>query len=137
MQGCTVMDKRRLPPFASGSIVEDYETLFIYWEKARSRGREDLIEKSTLSNTDFDKLRVIVEEGTLTLEELLDRLSRDMTERIDPEVAVEALRERRIFLEADDARRYLARILAGWLIEAGEYWGILRLRRGWTSGREA
>lgn len=131
------MGKKRLPPFASGSIVEDYETLFIYWEKARSKGREDLIEKSTLSNTDFDRLRVIVEEGTMTLEELLERLARDMAERIDPEMAAEALRERRISLEADDARRYLAKILAGWLIEAGEYWSILRLRRGWTSGREA
>lgn len=131
------MGRRRLPPFASGSIVEDYETLFIYWERARSRGREDLIEKSTLSNTDFDKLRVIVEEGTMTLEDLLERLTRDMAKRIDPELAVEALSERRISLDAEDARRYLARILAGWLIEAGEYWSILRLRRGWTIGREA
>ncbi len=115
--------------FANGTIVSDYEPLFRYWEIARKRGREDLVDKAMLENTDFDYIRRMVLEQALNLLEVLDRLEEYFIDRIDPEIAVKALEETLgIELELEEARRRLARILAGWLLEAAQTWGIIRLR---------
>jgi len=121
--------EKRLPMFANGTIVSDYEPLFHYWEIARKRGREDLVDKAMLENRDFDYIRRMVLEQALNLLEVLDRLEEYFIDRIEPEIAVKALEETLgIELELEEARRRLARILAGWLLEAAQTWGIIRLR---------
>ncbi len=119
----------RRPPFASGKVAGDYEPLFLYWEAARERGREDLIEAATLREEDYKVLQREAGKG-LGLEALLEALTSYMEERVDPEVAAEAYRRYGVEAGPEDARRLIARLLASWLVEAGEYWGFVRLRRG-------
>ncbi len=117
--------------FATGTIVSDYEPLFRYWELARRKGREDLVDKAMLENKDFDYIRRMVLEQALNLLEVLDRLEEYFLDRIDAETAVKSLEETLgIELDPEEARRRLARILAGWLLEAAQTWGIIRLRGG-------
>ncbi len=119
----------RRPPFASGKVAGDYEPLFLYWEVARERGREDLIEAATLREEDYKVLQREAGEG-LGLDALLEALTSYMEDRVDPVVAAEAYRRYGVEASPEDARRLIARLLASWLVEAGEYWGFVRLRRG-------
>jgi len=123
------MGEKELPPFASGKIASDYSILFEYWRVARERGREDLVESGMLSEDDY---KMLVEEAAENpnLEDLLDALVARLLDRIDPDVAVEAVRRATgARVDADTARRLVARLLASWLVEAGEYWNMVRLRR--------
>jgi len=116
------------PPFASGRIAGVYEPLKYYLEVARERGREDLVERALLSEEDFAWLREkIGEAGRLKLSELLDELEERFLERVDPEIAREAYRRYGVELSPEDARRRIARLLASWLVEAGEEWGHVKL----------
>jgi len=123
------MGEKELPPFASGKITSDYSILFEYWRVAREKGREDLVESGMLSEDDY---RMLVEEAAKNprLEDLLDALVERLLDRIDPGVAVEAVqRATGARVDADTARRLVARLLASWLVEAGEYWNMVKLRR--------
>ena len=116
------------PPFASGRIAGVYEPLRLYLEVARELGREDLVERAVLSEEDFSWLRQRVSQaGRLRLLDLLDELEERFIERVDPEVAREAFRRYGVELSAGDARRRIARLLASWLVEAGEEWGHVKL----------
>ncbi len=123
----TKSEERRKPPFASGKIVPDYEPLFAYWEEARKEGREDLVEKAMLSESDYNGLQETARHGE-SLVDLWDRLTVRMTDRIDADVAAKAYGKLGMPMTREDAREDIARILAGWLIEAGEYWRMIRLR---------
>ena len=130
--------ERRLPPFASGEIAGDYTPLFEYWQEARRRGREEAIEKATLTREDFDELRREVEEapGPSRLSDLLDRLKERFRGRVDPGIAAEAMRRAgRPGYTGEEAAEEIARLMAAWLVEAGEEWGLLRLRRPWGDRR--
>ena len=119
--------RRRLPLLADGSVVGDYEPLFYYWEIARKHSREDLVEKSMLSRDDFYFIERLVEEERVALTRLLNVLEDYYVLRVDPEIAKEAYREAYgVDLSPEDARRRIARILAGWLIEAAKQWGKIR-----------
>ncbi len=117
-----------LPYFATGEVVGDYELLYRYWKHA-GRKAEDAV----LRREDFDYLRRLVEEYRVkTLQELLEKLTAYFTPRVDPEAARKAVKEHyRVDVGSEEARKMVARILAGWLVEAGQQWRILRLR-GWT-----
>ena len=116
------------PPFASGKIAGSYEPLKIYMELARERGREDLLDASILREEDFRMLRERVErEGRVRLLDLLNELEEYFAERVDPELAREAYRRYGLDLATGDARKRLARLMAAWLLEAGEEWGYVRL----------
>ena len=119
-----------LPYFGTGEIVGDYELLYRYWRHAGRRAEE-----ATLRRDDFDYLRRLVDRREVSrLDELLARLTEYFRPRVDPEAARRAVREHYgVDLPAEDARRMVARLLAGWLVEAGQQWRILRLR-GWTEG---
>ncbi len=123
------------PPFASGKLAGDYKPLFEYWRVARERGREDLIEASMLQEADYDFLRknVVIGESVL---DLLEKVTNSVIDRIDPEIAQIAMERVGLQLPKDEARLRIARLLASWLIEAGEYWGYIRLTwSGETSKR--
>ena len=117
-----------LPYFATGEVVGDYTLLYRYWKRAGRRAEE-----ATLRREDFDYLRRLVEAGEVRrLDELLDRLTSYYMGRVDGEAARQAVRDHYgVEVLVEDAKRMVARILAGWLVEAGQQWGILRLR-GWT-----
>ncbi len=116
------------PLLGDGSIVPDYSLLYAYWEALRRKGAD--IDRALLRREDFDTLRRLVEQApSQTLEELLGKLIQHFLPRVDREAALEAFRET-YSLEPDTetAARRVARILAGWLVEAGQQTGILRLR---------
>ncbi|MGC9072453.1 MAG: hypothetical protein ACP5HK_07195 [Acidilobus sp.] len=114
----------RRPPFATGELVDDYGPLYRYWEAARSRGRQDLIDRATLIEEDFDFVRRLVRSSmSMTLLELMDALKVRFRERVDPSLASEALG-----VDADTAVEILSSILAGWLVEASEEFKVLGLR---------
>jgi len=118
------MEKR--PLLASGTIVEDYEPLFMYWRVAEDRGAE----KITLKNEDFEYLKLLLDkEERITLLKLKNRLLSTMLERVDPNIAVEAYRKLGIEIPPDVARRMIAEILVGWLVEAAETLNLIKLRK--------
>ncbi len=124
-------DKRAKPPpplLGDGSVVSDYTLLYEYWEALRRQGKDT--DTAVLQRSDFDKLREIIErEGGMSLEELLERLSEHLLPRIDREAAREAAtRTYGVDMDSDTAARRVARIMAGWLVEAGKQTGMLRLR---------
>ncbi len=120
--------EKKLPVFATGRIVGDYGLLFKYWEVAGAKAEEAM-----LRNEDFNHLRRLVEAKgpRLRLSELLDSLTDYFLPRVDPEAARQAYKSYYgIDVDTYTARRQVARLLAGWLVEAGEEWKILSLR-GW------
>ena len=120
-------EDRGLRPFASGRLVEDYSILREYWKRARARGREDLVDKSMLSEEDYEMIRGLVSsKGRIGLQDLWDELTEKLAERIDPDIAQEALEAVRIRTDKYTARRLVARQLAAWLIEAAEHWKMIR-----------
>lgn len=120
--------RRRMPLFATGEIVGDYEPLLRYWEKAGEKAGD-----SVLSNEDFRELqRLVAVEGVSRLDEVLDRLSLRFRGRVDPDAAAQALSEYYgTPVPPEEARDRIARLLAGWLVEAASEWNIIRLRRRW------
>ena len=124
------MGEKALPPFATGRITPDYSILFEYWRVAREREREDLVEKAMLGEDDYELLR---EKASTTrrLGDLLEILEDIMVERVDPDIAVEAVaRATGSRVDSETARRLVARLLASWLVEAGEYWRMIGLHGG-------
>lgn len=121
----------RRPLLADGSIVGDYEPLFKYWEKAKKRGRGEE-GNVVLRGEDFEKLEQLLRdsEGRISLADALEELALYFVSRVDPELAREAVEEAYgvAGYDSESARRIIARILAGWLIEAAKTWGTLRLR---------
>ncbi|MEB3845075.1 MAG: hypothetical protein LRS48_05290 [Desulfurococcales archaeon] len=117
-----------LPPFASGRLAADYSLLREYWRVARERGREDLVERSMLSEELLELLRSEIHGGE-SAADVLERLASKLEDRIDESAAVEAARRRGLeSIDGATARRLVARLLAAWLLEAGDYWGHLKLR---------
>ncbi len=116
------------PTFASGKLVRNYEPLRYYLELVRGT---EWYDKGFLSKEDFEKL-VSVAKGELEtgkLGELWDKLTEYFVNRVNGEKALEALKEFGYPVESEDeAKREIAKMLAGWLIEAGEEWEMIRLK---------
>ena len=128
LKGLKLMSSKRKPILASGTIVSDYEPLFKYWELAKSRNKK-LAEKATLRSEDFDTvLSYVSSKGVVGLIDLLSYLEEYMLNRVDGQLAVRALKEiYGVMFEVEEAKHRIARILAGWLIEACNLWGTLKL----------
>lgn len=120
-----------LPFFADSSVVGDYKPLKKYWVLLREKGLD--IDKAVLTQEDFKYLEKIVEEtGSIDLASLLDKLTDYFIDRIDCETALEAYRDTYGYvIDREEACRNMARIMAGWLIEAGKFLGIIKTRYGW------
>ena len=111
--------KKKIPLLGDGSIVSDYDPLFKYWELAREMRREELIDKAMLKNNDFKYIEELIQRERFNLLELLNILEDYFLHRVDGEVAKEAYsRVYGVDIDPLEARRRLARILGGWLIEA-------------------
>lgn len=100
----------------------------VYWEVLRRRNREDLVEKSMLTNEDFEKLEIVIARSRYSLADLLDIFSGLFRERVDGDAAREAFLELGLKLDPESARDRIAYILAGWLLEASKYWRIISFK---------
>jgi len=117
-------EEARRPLFATGEVVSDYGLLFAYWQRAGSRAGD-----SVLTNEDFEELRRLALEG-VRLDVMIERLMARFRPRIVVQAAVEAVRDYYgAELPPREAVDHVARLLAGWLIEAGTQWNIIRLRK--------
>jgi len=123
-----------LPFFADASIVSNYRLLFKYWEIVRED--RDLFEKAFLNKSDFDYLKEIVETMPgIDVASLLNMLVNRFIDRVNCEKAYRAYIETYgLNIDEKDACREVARILAGWLIEAGRNTGILKYKYSWKKG---
>ena len=122
------MDEK--PLLASGNVVSDYRPLIVYWKKAVEKGLKKASEEIVLRQEDFKKAEELAREN-LSLTETLNKLEDFFLPRVNPVLALEAFKEVYGFnIREEDARRHIARIMAGWLIEASEQLGILKMRRG-------
>ncbi|MCE4623054.1 MAG: hypothetical protein F7C82_01970 [Desulfurococcales archaeon] len=119
---------KKTPPFASGKVVDNYDLLFTYWRVAREQGREDLVDKAMLKDEDYTRLREIVANKTrINLWDLLEELTDIFIDRIDEDIAYMAASRLGYNISRGDARRLVARLMAAWLIEAGEYWNVVKI----------
>lgn len=125
------MKKSDLPFFADSSIVNDYRPLKKYWELIRDN--KDLLEKAFLNRNDFDYLKEIVDSSPgIDIASLLNIFINRFLPRIDCETARRAYAEvYEINVDEESACREIAKILSGWLIEAGRNTGILKYRYLW------
>jgi hypothetical protein len=119
------------PFFADGSIVGDYTLLIEYIELLKQNGLEEKIEKVLLSEEDFQYVKRLIEsKSRINLDKLLEEATERFKQRIDPEVAVEAVkRTLKTTVSPRDAVEMISRIIAGWLIEAANTLGLIRLRK--------
>jgi len=117
-------DEKKIPLMATGKIVEDYGLLYEYWKLAGDKASDAILRRE-----DFEKVKEIAERGKISLRDLLDMLTNYFLERVDETIAEEAVRKcYDISVEREDAKTRVARLLAGWLIEASEEWGIIRIQ---------
>jgi len=113
------------PTFATRKLIKDYEPLRYYLELVRD---SEWYDKGFLNKEDFEEL---IKEAkgldTGKLGELWDKLTDRFLERINAEKAYQALKDLGYDVkDPQEARRKLAQILAGWLIEAGEEWEMIK-----------
>jgi len=133
-------EDKDLLPFTSGRLVSSFDLLKEYWRVARERGHEDLVEAAMLQEPDYRRVAeaVIEEGGRISLGDLWDKLAKELEDRIDPEVALEAARRAGYNVDAETARSLVAKQLAAWLIEAAEYWNFISTSEpGESRGEEA
>ncbi len=117
-------DEKKMPLMATGKIVEDYGLLYEYWRLAGDKAGEAILRRE-----DFEKIREIVKEGQISLRDVLEILTDYFLERIDGAIAEEAVKKYYgIKVEKEDARTRIARLLAGWLVEASEEWRIIKIQ---------
>ncbi|ADI32208.1 hypothetical protein [Staphylothermus hellenicus] len=120
-----------LPFFADKSIVGDYSPLIKYWKILRKKGIP--VEDALLAPRDFTYLKEQVEiQQKINLAVILEQLTNYFLNRIRCDVAKEAYREAySVELSEEDTCRRLAKILAGWLIEASKNTGVIKLTYPW------
>jgi len=122
----------RRPLLATGRVVEDYEPLLRYFEVAKEKGLKP--EAYTITRGDLDYVARLVEEKKSMLE-LIEELKKVFKGRIDCKTAVEALAQSKgVKLDESQACDYMAFLYAGWLVEACEALGLIKVKEGWRPG---
>lgn len=105
--------------------MRNYEPLKHYLELVKGT---EWYDKAFLSEDDFNYLRKVAKDK-MRLIDLLKELEEHFLNKINAEMALEAFRNADYPIEdEEEAKREMAKILAGWLVEAAEEWDILRLR---------
>ncbi len=120
------------PFFATGEIVSDYSLLKKYWELLKLRGKS--VEPVLLSRQDFDYIKRLIGRRRIRLDEIYEELIDYFAERIDPDIAAEAYEKvYGVRIEPETARRKLAEIMAGWLLEASSFLGDIKINIPWKN----
>ncbi len=113
--------------FATGKLVRDYEPLRKYLELVKDT---EWYDKAFLNENDFKRLVELVKSkgGKPSLLEIWKELTEELKDRIEPKAALKALEATGYDVEdEEEARELLAKLLAGWLMEAGDEWHLIRL----------
>jgi len=117
----------RKPLLADGTLVKDYTPLFMYVERLSNLGVSS--DEVTLKSEDLRYLEELISRGSLPLNEVIERLIEYFMPRLRSDIAKEVVSE---YLgsevSTDFGTRFMAKILACWLIEAGKTLGIVSLR---------
>ncbi len=120
------------PFFATGEIIQDYSLLKKYWELLKKKGED--MEPALLSRKDFDYIKKLIGRRRIKLDEIYDVLVNYFIDRINPETALNAYREAYgVEIDPETARRKIAEIMAGWLIEASSYLGNIKINIPWKN----
>ena len=116
------------PMLATGKIVQDYRPLIKYLELISEDERTKVLPRSS----DIEMVRALVEQGYVTLEEILGQVIQVVKDRFDPALSCRVIEEvLGLELEENEAVNYLAKLLAGWIIEIAERLGVINLKAGW------
>ncbi len=122
----------RRPLLATGRVVEDYEPLLKYFEAAKEKGLK--LEAYTITRGDLDYAARLVGERRSMLE-LIEELKKVFKSRIDCKTAMEALAQSKgVKLSESQACDYMAFLYAGWLVEACEVLGLIKVKESWRPG---
>ncbi|MEM0376694.1 MAG: hypothetical protein QXI90_02830 [Thermofilum sp.] len=121
----------RKPLLANGSVVQDYEPLYRYWEAARRRGLEEV----TIGAEELEHIeRRVREGGRIPLLQLRQELAAQLLRKVDENAAEEAYKSLGVEIPRTAARQRIAEILAGWALEAARTLGIIEFK-GWLSSK--
>jgi len=121
---------KKMPLLADGTIVGDYNPLMKYLEKLRNT-KPGEYSRNLPCKEDFEFVRDFVSrKGKARLDELIDLLALRVYERVDGEVAVQAYLETyNVRLEPEDAKERIAKIMAGWIVEASKNLGYIKTKQ--------
>jgi len=116
------------PLASTGKVVSDYSPLFKYWELALKLKPEEA-EKIIPRMEDVKSVEEHVGGRKMTVEELKRHLVREVISRVDPSIAQQALGSvYGVEFSEEEARMKIADIVAGWIIEVAEFFGIVDLK---------
>jgi len=114
-----------LPMMATGKIIKDYRPLIKYLELADRELRSRTIPNSS----DIEVIKELLARGTSNLSDLINELTKYIRNRVDPELARKAVREvLGTDVDSRTAEYMISRIIAGWVIEMAEQFGIVKLK---------
>lgn len=117
------------PMLATGKIVEDYRPLLAYGSLAKAAGKPP--ESFSFVPEDFELVKRMAERGA-KLSEIIEALAQRFLARLDCSLAERAYEEAAgLRLSKDLACDMMARSYAGWLVEASEQLGILKIVEPW------
>lgn len=122
---CYTMNKD-LPLLATGIIVKDYRPLYRYWDEVEKLGlRKPVIEREDVEFVE----NLIKKEGIVNLSIIYRKLVDRVENRIKMDIAVKVYRDLGLNIPPILAKRKIAEILAGWIIEACDIFNIIKIRR--------
>jgi len=122
---CYAMNKD-LPLLATGILVKDYRPLYRYWDEVEKLGlRKPVIEREDIEFVE----NLIKKEGIVNLSIIYRKLVDRVENRIKMDIAVKVYRDLGLNIPPILARRKMAEILAGWIIEACDTFNIIKIRR--------
>ena len=123
------------PLLATGKIVSDYRPLKEYWELAKKAGKDrDFIKTDYLDYLDSLLNQLEADERgsrEIILGRILDRLESYIEKDIDESLAARALKNCCTTSEETDgvqAKKMIARIIAGYLLEYLDSLGKIRIK---------
>ena len=113
----------------TGKVISNYRVLIKYLEIVS----DDLRNKALPRSSDLEYVKELLSRCNMyRLSDILDLLVRYLRDRVSPEYAVRAIRDvMNIELSPEDAVDYVAKQLAGWILEIAEQLNILRVRGSW------
>jgi len=122
---CYTMNKD-LPLLATGIIVKDYRPLYRYWDEVEKLG----LKKPVIEREDIEFVEnLIKKEGIVNLSIIYRKLVDRVENRIKMDIAVKVYRDLGLNIPPILAKRKIAEILAGWIIEACDIFNIIKIRR--------
>ncbi len=112
---------------ASGKL-SSYRILTTYLNILDKKERDRVLPKTK----DLEYVRMLIDEGIRRLDEIIKELSENLKGRINGYYAKKAVKDV-LGLDVDEieAKNYVARELASWILEISENLNIIKLKGSW------